>query len=114
MNWDVMRSFGLFGLFAWGAAIPLIFILAKDQPLNIYHRKTLSAGFILISIWAFTLLITMRQFGLVSREATIPFSASALFGGVALLWAWLAMCAPLTFRIVPRHRIIDRTEAYVE
>lgn len=106
MNWDVVRSLGLIGLFSWGLAIPFVFYIADGQPLDVRHRKTLGAGFLLVSIWAFTLLITMRSTGLLSRASTLPFSATLLFSGVFLLWTWLVLSARLSFTIrrAPRKR----------
>jgi hypothetical protein len=97
--WDTVRALGLIGLFGWCVAIVAALFLARGQPLNIYHRKTLSAGLLLVSFWAFMLLITMKSMGMFSREASIPFSASALGGGVFLLWTWLVLSAKLSFTV---------------
>ena len=97
--WDTVRALGLIGLFGWCVAIVAALFLAKGQPLNIYHRKTLGAGLLLVAFWALTLLLTMRSMGLFSREASIPFSASALGGGVFLLWSWLILSARLSFTV---------------
>ena len=102
--WDVVRAFGLLGLFGWGVAVVAALALARGQRLNIYHRKTLSAGLLLVSFWALTLLMTMRPMGMFSREALVPYSASTFGVGVSLLWRWLFLSAKLSFLIAPKRQ----------
>ena len=105
MDTTELRIIALTGLFALGNAcmITLIIIWRSGvRSFRLTHIPLLLTAIVCLTLTALLLVISSREYPLVSRADIAPLIAVTEWGACVAGWAWYGYAAKASFCIVPR------------